>query len=245
MELVREVAKVERWVLFGGSWGSTLSVVYAQTHPDRVLAMILRGIFLLRQKEVGWLYERNGAAMLYPEAFKHFVEGLPEELRDSENLMHVYYSVLRQDEDTEERRIGARAWSAWEHTISKFPRSKEKAEDGKSKYTDDELLAFARIECHYFVNKGWLKEDGFLLKEEQMKKIRHIKTCIIQGRWDVVCPRTSAYELAEMYMGENVETVLIELAGHSTFEPGVEETLLDVSDRFGKELEGVSKISSP
>lgn len=239
MERVREACNVDRWVLFGGSWGSTLSVAYAQRRPERVIAMILRGIFMLRKQEVEWLYERNGAAMLYPEAFEKYLNGLPEELREEGSLMRAYYKVLRDDVDSEERRHAAEAWSYWERTLSCFPKEGENEEESaKSDSTEEETLAFARIECHYFVNEGFMEADGFLLSEKEMSKIRHIKTYIVQGRWDMVCPRKTAYDLARMFRG-NAETVIVANAGHSTFERGIEEEMVKASDLVAKQFGGL------
>lgn len=234
MERVREAAHVQRWILFGGSWGSTLSIAYAQQHPSRVIALILRGIFLARESELRWLYEREGAAMLYPEAFQRYLAGLPMHLRNSDSLMLAYHSVLNWKADSEERRVAANAWSLWEHTLSTFPHGSFREEE--TDYGEMENLAFARIENHYFVNKCFFKSDGFLLNEEEMAKIRSIKTCIIQGRWDMVCPRKSAYDLANMFNPDCVRTVIVENSGHSTFEPGTEQILLQVSDEFGQEF---------
>lgn len=235
MEKIREELRIERWVLFGGSWGSTLSVAYAQCHADRVLALILRGIFMIRKQELAWLYERSGAAMLYPEAFECYVCGLPEHLRDAESLMNAYHSVLSSETASAERKKAANAWTKWEQTLSTFPRRGEADAPANAKYTDEENLAFARIECHYFVNGGFVEQDGFLLAEEQMKKIRHIKTTIVQGRWDMVCPRTTAHDLVGMFEG-NVEFVIVDNAGHSTFESGIEQELLKATDSIGKEF---------
>ncbi|KAI0563317.1 Proline iminopeptidase [Gracilaria domingensis] len=235
MERVREAAGIESWILFGGSWGSTLSIAYAQEHPHRVLGMILRGIFLSRKQELDWLYGPNGAAMLFPEAYDAFLSGLPEVMRDSEDVIDTFYTILSQEENNEERRIAANAWSNWERSLSSFQRT-DAPEDIDNDYCDDENLAFARIEAHYFVNKGFLTEDDYLVKESQMQKIKCIKTCIIQGRWDTVCPRKSAYDLAGMFDPRCVEVILIDNAGHSTFEPGIEAALLDATDAFGKEF---------
>lgn len=235
MERVREAVNVNRWVLFGGSWGSTLSVAYAQQHPKRVIGLILRGIFLGRDRELRWLYEREGAAMLYPEAFQRYIQGLPPSLRNSESLLHAYHRVLSRKDDSEERRVAANAWSIWEHTLSSFPGGNEKV-DEICDYGEEENLAFARIENHYFVNKCFFGCDGYLLKEEQMAKIRNIKTYIVQGRWDMVCPRKSAFDLASMFDPRFVKSVIVENAGHSTFEPGIEQALLRASDEFGREF---------
>lgn len=236
METIREACRVDKWVVFGGSWGSTLSVAYAQCHAHRVVALILRGIFMIRKQEVEWLYERNGAAMLYPEAFEKYLRGLPEEMRQAPNLMRAYHKVLSSNVESEERRKAAHAWSGWEHALSCFPRSGEEEEESPmSEYNEEENLAFARIESHYFFNEGFLEEDGFLLSEKQMKKIRHIKAYIVQGRWDMVCPRKTAFELGAMFKG-NAETVIVDDAGHSTFEAGIGWELLRATDAVGKEF---------
>lgn len=237
MDRVREVSDTERWILFGGSWGSTLAIAYAQEHPDRVLGLILRGIFLSRGCELRWLYEREGVAMLYPEAFKRYLRGLPAELQNSESLMKAYHSILSREQADEERRIAANAWSQWEHTLSSFPHPENISDEiSFAGYTDEENLAFARIESHYFINGCFFEEDGFLLSEERMAKIRHIKTCIVQGRFDMVTPRKSAYDLANMMEAARVQTIIVENAGHSTFEPGIEPALLKATVEFAHEF---------
>lgn len=245
MDAIRKATQVSKWVLFGGSWGSTLALVYAQEYPERVAGLILRGIFLLRKQELDWLYGRNGAAMLYPEAFQSYLGGLPEHKRNEQCLMTTYYEILASDKDTAERNHAAKAWSQWELALSCFPRTHEDAdgvlqpmEEFEEVYSDLENLIFARIEAHFFVHGGFLKEDGELLSEERMAKVRHIKTCIVQGRWDMVCPRKSAYDLKQM-LSESAELIIVENAGHSTFEPGIEQALLEASDRFGEELRDV------
>lgn len=221
-------------MLFGGSWGSTLCVAYAETHPERVLAMVLRGIFLSRQVEIEWLYENRGAAMLYPEAFAAYMDGLPKRVRGAGGrIMDRFYELLCGEGDTEERRVAANAWSWWEHCLSTFP--VRGGETGGGEYSDEENLAFARLECHYFMNAGFFAEDGFLLKENQIRKIRHIKTYIVQGRWDMVCPRKTAYDLKEG-IGENAEIVIVDNSGHSAFEPAIEKELLKFTDRVARDL---------
>lgn len=246
IERVREAANIHKWILFGGSWGSTLSIAYAQQYPNRIIALILRGIFLARKHELDWLYERHGAAMLYPEAFQQYLAGLPPELRHSDSLLMAYNHVLCQKENKEERQCAANAWSLWEHTLSSFARANKKSDetDDTDDTEDEDNLAFARIENHYFVNNCFFSSDGFLLKEEQMEKIKSIKTFIIQGRWDMVCPRKSAYDLCNMFNPENVKVVLVENAGHSTFEPGIEQALLHASDIFGQEFGGIATKST-
>lgn len=252
MNTVRKDCGVDKWILFGGSWGSTLAITYAQEHADNVLGMILRGIFLSRSEELEWLYERYGIGMLYPEAFKKYLNGLPVELRNEKSLMSTYYNILSKNEVSEQRRIAANAWSQWEYTLSSFPRNigdeiiiHNGCDDNGSsnnnsellfEYNDNENLAFARIESHYFVNMCFFKDDGLLLKKERMDRIKNIKTFIVQGRWDFVCPRKSAYDLANMFDKRFVKTYIIDNAGHSTFEPGIEQALLKAAVEFGQEF---------
>lgn len=280
MDAVRRAAGIDKWILFGGSWGSTLALAYAQEHPDRVLGMILRGIFLSRDQELRWLYERDGIAMLYPEAFNRYVAGLPPRLRNSESLMKAYHSILSKEENTEERQVAANAWSLWEYTLSSFPRiekdsstchviyntpsnrddQQQRHRHGTAQsndvnnnhqqtltssldfnpdvldYTDNDNLAFARIESHFFVNGCFFDSDGMLLNEQRMARVRHIKTRIVQGRWDFVCPRKTAFDLANMFDHSAVETHIIDNAGHSTFEPGIEEALLRATADFAREF---------
>lgn len=193
---------------------------------------------MIRRQELAWLYERDGAAMLHPEAFQLYLRGLPEHLRDGDSLMMAFHGILSNETDSEERRIAANAWTKWEQTLSTFPRPGEADEPDNAKYTDEENLAFARIESHYFVNGGFVEEDGFLLSEEQMKKIRHIRTCIVQGRWDMVCPRRTAYDLAVKFEGK-ADVMIIDNAGHSTFESGIEQELLKATDAIGKEFKAL------
>lgn len=236
MERVREACGVQRWVLFGGSWGSTLAVAYAQEHPERVVALVLRGIFLSRERELRWLYERDGAAMLYPEAFDDYVAGLPSELQNADSLMRAYHGVLSRNEHCNERRKAANAWSLWEHSLSSFPREDKSEDEERFECSDEDNLAFARIESHYFANGCFFESDGYLLSDEQMQKIRHIKTCIVQGRWDMVCPRKSARDLMRKFDDRVVKLVVVDNAGHSTYEPGIERVLLRACDEFGREF---------
>lgn len=178
MEKLRETCGVDSWVLFGGSWGSTLSLAYAQSHPDRVRALVLRGIFTVRQAEVDWFYERGGAGMLYPAAFEKFVNGLPESKRDAPSLVAAYDEVFHGS-DLDAARKAAIAWSSWEGSTSFF-----NASPGPLKYEDpDFAMVFARVECHYFTNKGFFERDGYLLQKENIDKIRSIPTSIVQGTW--------------------------------------------------------------
>lgn len=225
IEKIRVHLGINRWVVFGGSWGSTLSLAYSQTHPDRCLGLILRGIFLLRHKEIQWFYQ-EGANYLFPDAWEAYLEPIPtEERRD---LLHAYYRRLTSD-DPQVRSQAARAWSVWEASTSKLiPDPGLMARFGE----DDFAEAFARIECHYFVNKGFFAPDGQLLLPENIDRIRPIPAVIVQGRYDVVCPMISAWELHQAW--PEAEFIVVPDAGHSMGEPGILSVLVEASDRFAK-----------
>lgn len=226
MERVREVLGIERWVVFGGSWGSTLGLAYAETHPERVLGLVLRGIFLLRDKEIDWFYQ-GGAHFLFPDAWDDYLAAIPGE--EHHDLVAAYYKRLTS-EDAEERLTAARAWSIWEARTSKLLVS----EDLVARYEDATFaLAFARIECHYFVHRGFFGRDDHLL--HYATRLQDIPGIIVQGRYDVVCPMTSAWELHKAW--PEARLVVVPDAGHSAFEPGIEAALLaateEMADRLG------------
>ena len=221
MERLREHLGVERWQLFGGSWGSTLSLAYAQTHCERVTEMVLRGIFLLRRRELDWYY-RDGASRIFPEAWEQFVAPIPVEERD--DLFRAYYRRLTS-ENASERLAAARAWSMWEGNTSRLiPDGTLIAKMGESRFAE----AFARIECHYFVNDGFFEDDQRLLKG--VDRIRHIPAVIVQGRYDVVCPAESAYALHKAC--PKSELKVVPNAGHSALEEGIASCLVDATERF-------------
>jgi len=186
IEKLRAHLNIEQWVVFGGSWGSTLSLAYSQTYPERCRGLILRGIFLLRQKELRWFYQ-EGASYLFPDAWEDYVRPIPPPERH--DMLAAYYKRLTSSE-LQTRLEAARAWSIWEATTSRlFVDPGLKQIFGESQFAD----AFARIECHYFINKGFLEQEEQLLLN--VDRIRHIPTVIVQGRYDVVCPIVSAWEL--------------------------------------------------
>lgn len=229
MEALRATLGIESWALFGGSWGSTLSLAYAQTHPERVTALVLRGIFAVRRAEVDWLYERQGAAMLAPVEFSEYVRGLPERLRDAPRLLDAFDEVFNAT-DEDEKAAAAVAWSSWEGATSYFHKP-----PGSLKYSDPGFAAvFARIECHYFKNAGFFPRDGYLLEKENLDKIRHIPTAIVQGRWDIVCPLRTAQDLASAL--PEASFTVVEGAGHSAFEPGTASELVRATDRLRTSL---------
>jgi proline iminopeptidase len=221
IEKIREHLGIDKWVVFGGSWGSTLSLAYSQTHPQRCNGLILRGIFMLRQKELHWFYQ-EGASNIFPDAWEEYLKPIPIEERD--NLLNAYYKRLTS-EDKRVRLEAARAWSIWEASTSKLLLDKSLMQTfGESAFAD----AFARIECHYFVNKGFFeREDQLLLNVD---KIRHIPAVIVQGRYDVVCPMVSAWELHKVW--SEAEFIVVPDAGHSMTEPGIQSALIDATDRF-------------
>lgn len=221
IETIRTHLGIDRWVVFGGSWGSTLSLAYSQTHPDRCKGLILRGIFMLRRKELLWFYQ-EGCSYIYPDAWEDYLKPIPPEERH--DLISAYYRRLTSD-DPAIRLEAARAWSVWEASTSKLlPDTNLKERFAEAEFAD----AFARIECHYFVNKGFFEPDDQLLRN--VDRIRHIPGMIVQGRYDVVCPAVSAWELHRAW--PEAELILVPDAGHSMNEPGIRTALLEASDRF-------------
>ena len=219
IERLRERCGVERWTVFGGSWGSTLSLAYAITHPERVKALVLRGIFLLTKKELHWFYQ-DGASMIFPDAWERFIAPIPDDERH--DLMGAYYKRLI-GEDVAERERCAVAWSSWEgETVSV-----EGPSARPDKFTEpDFALAFARIENWYFTNGGFFPEEGWLLKN--IGRIRHIPTWIAQGRFDVVTPIASAWALHRAMPEATLD--IIPDAGHASSEPGIVDSLVRGAD---------------
>lgn len=221
IEKVRAKLGIEKWVVFGGSWGSTLSLAYAQSNPDRVKGLILRGIFMLRKKELNWFYQ-NGTSEIYPDAYEHYIHPIPEDERH--DLLSAFYKRLTTD-DTDERLEAAKAWSIWEGATSKLTSDPDLIE----RFGQDEFAeAFARIECHFFVNGGWFEPEDQLL--QNVDKIRHIPGVIVQGRYDVVCPMTSAWDLHKAW--PEAEFHIVKDAGHSMTEPGIRSKLIEATEKF-------------
>ncbi len=223
IERLRVHFGIERWQVFGGSWGSTLALAYAETHPERVSELVLRGIFLLRRSELEWFYQ-HGASELFPDAWEQFLRPIPPVERG--DLISAYHRRLT-GEDPELRLAAARAWSVWEASTSFLRPDPEHIESAAQ---EDFALSFARIECHYFVHGGFFDEDGQLLRD--VGRIRHIPAVIVQGRYDVVCPMRSAHDLARAW--PEAELVVVEDAGHSAFEPGTVDALVRATERFGR-----------
>ena len=221
IELIRETLGIDRWLVFGGSWGSTLSLAYAQSHPERVTELVLRGIFLLRAQELQWFYQ-HGASELYPDAWQHYLAPIPDAERH--DLISAFHSRLTSD-DPEVRLSAARAWSVWEASTSFLIQN----EDFMAQLDEPEAaLAMARIECHYFVNGGFFESPNQIL--EAVDRIRHIPCVIVQGRYDVVCPPTTAWDLHEAW--PEADFKLIANAGHSAFDPANAAALIEATNRF-------------
>ena len=221
IERLRTTLGVERWQVFGGSWGSTLALAYAETHPDRVTELVLRGIFMLRRWELEWFYQ-EGASRLFPDAWEPYLEAIPEAERG--DLIAAYQRGLTSPDEAT-RLAAARAWSVWEGATS-FLRVDPAFVIGHEDAAF--ALAFARIENHYFVNRGFFEHDDQLLRGAP--GLRAIPAVIVQGRYDVVCPLRSAWDLHRAWPEADLRIVAD--AGHSAFEPGIAHELVEATDRF-------------
>lgn len=220
-EKIRERLGIDKWLVFGGSWGSTLALAYAQTHPERVTELVLRGIFMLRRKELLWFYQ-EGASWIFPDAWEEYLRPIPEVERG--DLMSAYYRRLTSS-DPKVRGEAARAWSLWEGTTSRLQVDPEYIRRfGQDQFAE----AFARIEAHYFVHGGFFRTDAQLL--EDVHKVAHIPTVIVQGRYDVVCPAASAWALHRAWPGSKL--IIVPDAGHSMKEPGILHALVQATDDF-------------
>ncbi|KAK4496134.1 hypothetical protein PRZ48_012113 [Zasmidium cellare] len=225
VETLREHLGIEKWFLvFGGSWGSTLSLAYSQTHPDKCGSLILRGIFTVRQLELGYNFSPMGSGMLFPEAYEKLMNHLPPQ--DRKDPAPAFAKLLCSD-DPAIRGPAAKVWNTYEMSLSSvdpdFKEIEEKIED------DDWSLQHGRLEAHYFINQAFL-EDGQLLKEENVKKIRHLPCTIVQGRYDFVCPPRTAWDLHKALPESKL--FMIAKAGHSAKEPGIFEKLLETCDEY-------------
>ncbi len=222
IERLREMIGADKWMVFGGSWGSTLALAYAQTHPERVTELVLRGIFTLRRAELLWYYQ-EGASWIFPDKWEGFLAPIPEEERG--DLMAAYRKRLI-DPDPAVRAKAARAWSLWEgETITLLH------DQGYSDQFGDEhyAIAFARIENHYFVNEGWL-EEGQLIRDAG--KLKGIPGVIIQGRYDIATPAKTAWDLHRAW--PEAEFIMVPDAGHAVSEPGITHHLIEATDRFAR-----------
>jgi proline iminopeptidase len=228
MEALRAHLRIDKWQVFGGSWGSTLALAYAETHPTRVTELMLRGIFLLRKQEIDWFYQ-GGCSALFADAWEDYLAPIPEAERG--DMVRAYYKRLTST-DAAVRSEAARAWSIWEgRTSCLLPNEALVARMGGDAFAE----AFARIECHYFMHAGWLAPEhapGGVSRDliENVGSIRHIPTVIVQGRYDVVCPMQSAWDLHKAWPEAKLE--IVRDAGHSAFEPGNATALLNATDAF-------------
>lgn len=222
VENLRIKLGIEKWVVFGGSWGSTLALAYAVTYPERVLGLILRGIFLVTEAEIQWFYQ-EGASRLFPDAYDRYITPIPENERD--DLIGAFHKRLTST-DNETRLAAARAWACWEgETITMRATGSAPPRFANDSFVD----AFARIENHFFVNKGFLPYDGWLL--DQVKaKLQDIPGVIVHGRYDVVTPLSTAWALKKAWPSADLH--IIPDAGHSSMEPGIVNQLIRATDRF-------------
>ena len=224
IETLKNKLGFEKWLVFGGSWGSTLSLAYSQTYPKSVSEMVLRGIFMLRKKELDWFYQ-EGASNIFPEAWEKFLE--PIDISQRDDLMSAYHEIFKSD-NTEKKLNAAIAWSRWEGSTSSLSYNPDVADS----FSDPRFaLAFALIENHYFVNKGFLEHENQLI-ESGIDIIRNIPTTIVQGRYDIVCPMTTAWELSKNWPEANL--IVAPSSGHTAFEKEITHELIKATEEFAK-----------
>ncbi|MGD1925582.1 MAG: prolyl aminopeptidase [Paracoccaceae bacterium] len=222
LELIRTHLEIERWQVFGGSWGSTLALLYAQAHPERVSEMLLRGVFTMTQRELDWFYG-GGAANFFPSAWADFVEPIPEDER--RDIIAAYAERLFKQDEAVQLKY-ARPWVRWETSTAVLRPPK-----GNGMMNGSYARSFARIEAHYFINKGWLEADDQILSA--MDRIAEVPGVIVQGRYDVICPPSTATTLAARWPGS--ELVIIDDAGHALSEPGITSALIEATDKFARQ----------
>ena len=221
IESIRKLLHIDKWLIFGGSWGSTLALSYSQAHPSSVTEIILRGVFLLRQHELQWFYQ-YGASQIFPEAWEDFINVIDED--DRNDLMTAYQKIFASN-DERKKLEAAIAWSQWEATTSNLIYK----ESLVNEFSDPKFaLAFAQIENHYFVNKGFFENESQLL--DNIHKIQHIPCSIIQGRYDIVCPAASAWEVHKRW--SNSELLFADSSGHSAFEEQIISLLIKSTDKY-------------
>ncbi len=224
MEMIRSLLGVESWIVFGGSWGSTLGLVYAQTHPERVLALVLRGIFLCRPRDIAWFYQQ-GASYLLPDYWQDYLEPIAPHERD--DMVSAYYRRLTGDNELT-RMAAAKAWSLWEGRASTLLPKAAVVDHFANPYT---ALSLARIECHYFMNDSFLEHDQILNNAD---RLRDIPGVIVHGRYDVVCPLEQAWALHQAWPQSQLQVIAD--AGHSATEPGIVDALVTATNRFGAQF---------
>lgn len=220
MELIREHLNVEEWLLFGGSWGSTLSLLYAQAYPEKVSGLILRGIFLARKRDIDWFYQ-EGASYIFPDYWQDYLHPIPQ--AEQNQLLEAYYKRLTSSNELQ-RMAAAKAWSIWEGRCSTLDPNPNLVEH----FADPHIaLAMARIEAHYFMHNAFIEENQIL---NQASRISNIRTIIVHGRYDMVCPVEQAYLLHQAL--PNAELHIVRDAGHSAFEAGITDNLIRATDNF-------------
>jgi len=224
IERIREHLGIERWLLFGGSWGSTLALAYAETHPERVSGLILRGVFLCRRHEIRWFYQQ-GASRLFPDFWEDFVS--PIDLADRHDMLNAYHRLLTGPDEVR-RLSAAKAWSVWEGRTATLVSDERVASHFAQAHV---ALSMARIECHYFMNDAFLKPNQLL---EQASRLEGIPGVIVHGRYDVICPLENAWQLHEAWSGS--ELSIITEAGHSATEPGTRSRLVEATQAFAERL---------
>ncbi|GAA0173620.1 serine protease [Lithospermum erythrorhizon] len=225
IEKLRKHLDIAEWQVFGGSWGSTLSLAYSQSYPEKVTGIVLRGIFLLRKKEIDWFYE-GGAAAIFPDFWESFRDLIPEDERGC--FVEAYHKRLSSD-DKEIQNAAAKAWTKWEMMTAHLLPNEENIKKGDD---GDFSLAFARIENHYFFNKGFFASDSYLL--DNLEKIKHIPTTIVQGRYDVCCPMMSAWDLHKAW--PEADFIVVADAGHSANEPGIAAELVAANEKLKNKM---------
>lgn len=221
IEKLREHLKIQKWHVFGGSWGSTLALAYGVTHPDRTKSLTLRGIFLCREAELKWFYQ-EGASWIFPDSWEKYYDYIPASERS--NFMKAYYKRLTSD-NTDTRLEAAKIWSQWEASASKLHVDPNMIQEFGE---PEKAVAFARIECHYFMNKAFFESDDYLLK--MAHKLKNIPGTIVQGRYDIVCPAKSAWDLHRAW--PEARLVIVADAGHAASEPGIRSALIEATDRM-------------
>ena len=224
IERLRERLAIERWLIFGGSWGSTLALAYAETHTQRVAGLVLRGIFLCRDEEIAWFYQQ-GASHVFPDYWQDFLAPIAQQERS--DLLHAYHRLLTGENEIK-RMAAAKAWSVWEGRTASLLPNPAVVDFFSGPHN---ALSIARIECHYFVNKAFLHPNQLL---EDAIKLAGIPGVIVQGRYDLICPMASAWELHQAWPESELQVIAD--AGHSAAEPGIRRALVAATDRFAKQL---------
>jgi len=220
IEAIRGELKIDKWIVFGGSWGSTLALIYAQTHPEDVLALVLRGIFLCRKKEIEWFYQ-SGASKIYPDYWQDFIAPVPIDKRN--DIVNAYYEILTGSNDIA-RMAAAKAWSIWEGRTASLAARKEVIDHFSHTRT---ALSVALIECHYFINNAFMTPNQLI---DNIESIRHIPAFIVQGRYDMICPMETAWELHQAW--PEAKFKVVGDAGHAASEKGIISVLVSIMNNL-------------